>query len=105
TTWVNLRRDRKAAIEDPGLGRLRNRDDSEEQAHQLLRGREDLEPGEPETRSALYQARAHLVLQADESHGHRCRRRRQRRAGYQSFLPSELRHPPPRWGHLDSRGA
>src|SRR6185295_1991130 len=39
--------DRKAAIEDSGMGRLRNHADSEEQAHHRLRGREDLEPGEP----------------------------------------------------------
>src|SRR6266850_778410 len=59
---------RKAAIEDPWIGPLCHAEDSEEHAHHRLRGRENLEPGEPEARTPLYSQRPHLVLQADEPH-------------------------------------
>src|SRR5258706_8400911 len=59
--------DREAAVEDPSVGRLCHRDDSKEQADYPLRGREDLEPGEPEARAAVHPEGPHLVLQADES--------------------------------------
>src|SRR5690242_13631309 len=78
------RHDRAAAIENPRMGRLRDRGNPEEHAHHQLRRREDLEPGEPEARAAVHQTRTHLVLQADEPDGDRRRRRRQHRTLYQS---------------------
>src|SRR3954468_16844644 len=70
TTCSNLQGDdRKAAIEDPGMGRLRDADDQQEHTHHRLRRGEDFQPGEPEARAALYQERPHLVLQADQPYG------------------------------------
>src|SRR6267143_965190 len=99
------RDDRETAIEDSWMGRLRNRTDSEEHTHHRLRGREDLEPGEPPARAPLYRARSHLVLQAHEPYRHRRGRRRQRRALQQSLLPAQLLHPHRRRYNLDSRRA
>src|SRR2546421_3120634 len=97
--------DREAAVEDPWVGSVRDAHDFEEHAGHPLRGREDFQSGEPEARAPVHRAGTHLVLQADESDGHRCGRRRERRPLHQSFLPSQLLRAHRRRHDLDSRRA
>src|SRR3954452_18303011 len=63
--------DRKTAVRDSRLGRVRHADHSEEHKNHSLRGRENLQSGELETRAPLHPQRAHLVFQADEPYGDR----------------------------------
>src|SRR5713226_8384661 len=72
--------DSEAAIADSWLGRLCHEDHFEEHTHHSLCRREDLEPGEPEARAQVHPDGTHLVLQADQSHGHRRWRGWERRA-------------------------
>ncbi len=83
---------------------LRDPDHHEEHPHHRLRGREDLKPGEPQSRAPIHQERSYLVLQADEPDRDRRGRRRQRRPLHQSFLSPELLHRHQGRRDLDPRG-